>query len=324
MAYQCISFTSKYGERFFTFSTLSWLTGFLGLLSSLLNNKTRIVTRKTFTPQLMLEIIKKHQVNCLFSPPSHLAMILAQEHELESVDLDSVQEWMIGGSFVAKELCLRMNEYLKNGRVYNSYGSSEIAGLITRSGENYESVGRLSMGLSLKIVGDGESLGPNERGEICIRCVVPATCGYFNNQEATNVMFMDDWWHSGDLGFVDTNGDLHVVDRMRDILKFMGHRVEPTELETLIQRLPGVAMVAVIGISHPVQNDLPAAVIIKSRSAPGSLDEKIVEKLVENSLSNHKWLRGGVHFVDNMPMTASGKVLKRQLKVEIEKKIKNN
>lgn len=299
------------------------MTGYLGLLSSLLNNKTRIVTRNTFTPKLMLEIIKKYQVNCLFSPPSQLALILQLEQEICSADLDSVQEWIVGGSFVAKEFCLRINEHLRNGRVYSCYGSSELAGLIARCGENYESLGRLSMGITVKIVdGDGQLLGPNERGEICVRCgVVPTTFGYFNNEEATNSTFVDGWWHSGDLGFIDRNGDLHVVDRMRDILKFMGHRVEPTELETLIQTMPGVAMVAVIGISHPIHNDLPAAVIIKSTS--GSIDEKMVETFVENSLSNHKWLRGGVHFVDEMPMNASGKVLKRQLKEQIERKVMN-
>lgn len=145
LAYQCISFTSKYGKTFFSFSTLSWMTGYLGLLSSLLNNKTRIVTRNTFTPQLMLEIIMKYQVNCLFSPPSQLALILQLEQEICSADLDSVQEWIVGGSFVAKEFCLRINDHLRNGRVYSCYGSSELAGLIARCGENYESLGRLSM-----------------------------------------------------------------------------------------------------------------------------------------------------------------------------------
>lgn len=244
--------------------------------------------------------------------------LLLRHKGLNSDDLQSVEEWIVGGSYVAKGICEEMNGNLKNGRVHTAYGSSEVGGLIARTAEEYDSVGKLARGISVKIVDDeGRQLGPNERGEVCIRCIVPMR-GYYRNEKATKESFIDSWWYSGDVGIVDDKGYLRVVDRKKDVIKFMGHSVDPSEIERLILTLPGVVLVGVIGIPDPVYVDLPAAVIQKTKDS--TLSEEVVTELVESSLSNHKWLRGGVHFIDKMPLSHSGKVLKRQLRVRFEKR----
>lgn len=244
--------------------------------------------------------------------------LLLRHKGLNSDDLQSVEEWIVGGSYVAKGICEEMNGNLKNGRVHTAYGSSEVGGLIARTAEEYDSVGKLARGISVKIVDDeGRQLGPNERGEVGIRCIVPMR-GYYRNEKATKESFIDSWWYSGDVGIVDDKGYLRVVDRKKDVIKFMGHSVDPSEIERLILTLPGVVLVGVIGIPDPVYVDLPAAVIQKTKKS--TLSEEVVTELVESSLSNHKWLRGGVHFIDKMPLSHSGKVLKRQLRVRFEKR----
>lgn len=277
-----------------------------------------MITTQLFTPNLMVEIIKRHQVNGVLSSPSHLAFVARYEGIREG-DLDSMREWMVGGSLVSKTFCEELNRHMKNGRVQIVYGTSEVGGLVSRTTDlgNYDSAGKLGQGIMLKIVDEeGCALGVNERGEVCLRCIVPMS-GYYKDEVAAQSSFSaDSWWQSGDVGYVDESGFLHLVDRKKDIIKYMGHQVDPSEIECLIQTLPGVALVAVIGIHDPIKVDLPTAVILKTKHS--AVDKDTVTQLVERSLSQHKWLRGGVHFVDTMPLSSSGKILKRELKRQLE------
>lgn len=319
LAYQSTGFGLKYGGVYFSFSTLDWLTGTIALTTCLLHGVTRVITTQLFSPDLMVEIIKKHEVNGILSSPSHLAFV-AQYEGIREGDLDSMREWMVGGSLVSSTFCEELNRHMRNGRVQIVYGTSEVGGLVSRTtSRKYDSAGKLGQGIMLKIVDEeGCALGVNERGEVCLRCIVPMM-GYYKDEAATQSSFSDSWWQSGDIGFVDESGFLHLVDRKKDIIKYMGHQVDPSEIECLIQTLPGVALVAVIGIHDPIQVDLPAAIILKTKGS--TVNEDTVTQLVERNLSQHKWLRGGVHFVDTMPLTSSGKILKRQLKLQLESKV---
>ena len=111
---------------------------------------------------------------------------------------------------------------------------------------------------------------------------------------------------------MDEEGNLHIVDRKKDIMKVGNYQVDPSEIEKVIQKLPGVVLVAVFSIPHPVLTDAPAALVVKDAGA--KLTEEDVLEWVEQNLSHHKWLKGGVHFVDQMPTTPSGKIMKRKCK----------
>lgn len=294
--------------RFFCFSSLYWLSGLASLLMTTYQNMTRVVTTQPFTPELLLEICKKNKLTGILTPPLQLAQVLRCP-SLCSEDLDSLQDWLCGGAHVAEENCYRINEKMKNGKVTIGYGCSEIGGLGTKTSERYKSVGQLTRGMQVKIIDDsGRRLGPRERGEVCLKTRLPM-CGYFGNEEATRNAIVDGWFHTGDIGYMDEGGDLHIVDRKKDIMKVGNYQIDPSEIENVILKSPEVVLVSVFALPDAVYTDAPAALIVKDSGS--RLSQRDVEKIVEENLPRYKWLKGGVHFVEKMPTTPSGKIMKR-------------
>lgn len=121
------------------------------------------------------------------------------------------------------------------------------------------------------------------------------------------------FYKTGDIGYFDSEGFLHVVDRIKDIIKYMNFQISPSDLEDIILKIPGVGQVCVAGIPTKDQSsELATAVIVKQ---PGSsLSAKEVVDTVNDQVSDYKKLRGGVFFVDQLPMTPAGKVLRRSVK----------
>lgn len=292
---------------FLCFSSLYWLSGMLTLVTTMSQNITRLVTVQPFSPDLMLKMTKKHKVTHLLTPPLQLALTL--QSDLDFSDLDSVIEWFCGGGHVPEENSIKINKLMKNGHITIGYGCSEIGGLATKSSTRLDCVGQMVAGVSLKIIDDaGNNLGVGERGEICLKPRYPNR-EYFRNPEATKDSFKGEWFHTGDIGIMDESGDLNIVDRKKDIMKVGNYQIDPSELEMVIQKIPGVILVSVFGLPDPVFMDIPAAMIVKA--ANSSLTEGQVQEFVENNVSSYKWLKGGVYFVDRMPITPSGKIMKR-------------
>lgn len=149
-------------------------------------------------------------------------------------------------------------------------------------------------------------------GEICLRSA-HQFLGYWNNEEATAASFTDDGWiKTGDLGYFNEAGILHITGRDKDMLKYMGYQISPAELEAIIEHLDGVLACCVVGIADPIYGDLPATAIVKSPDS--SLTEEAVEQAISKKVSNQKQLRGGVYFLDELPRTVSGKIRVRALR----------
>ena len=119
---------------------------------------------------------------------------------------------------------------------------------------------------------------------------------------------------TGDIGNVDSEGYVSLFDRSKDILRFEGHLLNPSELENIIESMDGIEMVSVIGIPHEISVDLPAAVIVLKKDSSTVVTEQDVMNYVAERVSIYKRLHGGVYFVDELPMTASGKIQKRFVK----------
>lgn len=148
--------------------------------------------------------------------------------------------------------------------------------------------------------------------------------GYYNNPQATKDALDDEGFvKTGDIGFVDKHGYLYVIDRKKEIFKYKGHQINPSELENVIQKIDGVEFVAVVGIPNDATYNLIAAVITKK---PGfeSLSEQQIFDFVAENLPEYKHLHGGVYFVDELPMTISGKFLKREIKNIAVKRFNDN
>ena len=135
--------------------------------------------------------------------------------------------------------------------------------------------------------------------------------GYFKNEAATAETIIGDWLHTGDIGYYDQNGHVFYVDRKKELIKVKGFQVAPAELEDLLRRLGGVKDVAVIGIPDERAGEVPRAYVVK---ATDSLTEEDVRNHVAANLSVYKHLAGGVEFLAEIPKSAAGKILRKNLK----------
>uniref|UniRef100_A0A1I8A4K2 AMP-binding domain-containing protein n=1 Tax=Steinernema glaseri TaxID=37863 RepID=A0A1I8A4K2_9BILA len=170
-------------------------------------------------------------------------------------------------------------------------------------------------GLQLKVVdtSTGKSLGPEEKGEICVRGP-SRMLGYLNRPQATAEVIDDSGWlRTGDIGYVDKSGFLFIVDRLKELIKVKGLQVPPAELEDVLLAHPMIKDAAVIGIPHDKDGEQPMAFVVR---ATESLCEEDVKKFVAERLARYKHLTGGVQFLSQIPKSPSGKILRRFLRDE--------
>jgi 4-coumarate--CoA ligase len=145
--------------------------------------------------------------------------------------------------------------------------------------------------------------------------------GYYNNPEA-NLDLLDDegFVKTGDIGYFNEDESLMVTNRKKDVFKWKGYQVNPSEIEELIQSIEGVGQVSVVGIPDQESQNLATAFVVTRTGFTNLTEQKIVDHVARH-LSTHKQLHGGVVFIDSLPRTVSGKVKKRLLIENISKTI---
>ncbi len=179
------------------------------------------------------------------------------------------------------------------------------------------SVGPLVANTEARIVdpATGEDLGPNQHGEIWIRGP-QVMKGYLNNPEATAATLVEgEWLRTGDIGYVDEDGYFYVVDRLKELIKYKGYQVPPAELEAVLLSHPAVADAAVIPSPDPEAGEVPKAFVVRK----GEVTAEELMAYVAERVAPYKKVRR-VEFVDQIPKSASGKILRRILVEEERKK----
>jgi acyl-CoA synthetase (AMP-forming)/AMP-acid ligase II len=157
----------------------------------------------------------------------------------------------------------------------------------------------------------GSPLGLDEDGEVWVRGP-QVMKGYLNNPGATSATIdKDGWLHTGDIGHVDADGHLYVVDRLKELIKYKGFQVPPAELEALLLSHPAVADAAVIGLPDDEAGEIPVAYVVLKAGASASAAE--LAEHVAGQVAHYKQIRR-VEFIDAVPKSASGKILRRILK----------
>jgi len=161
---------------------------------------------------------------------------------------------------------------------------------------------------------DGDELGPGESGELWLSGP-NIFKGYWKNEAATkDSLTPDGYFKTGDVGFQDKENNFYITDRVKELIKYKGFQVAPAELEGKLMDHPNVNDVAVIGIEDKEQHtEVPRAYVVAANGRGREDAEEIVRWLGEK-LANHKRLRGGVRFVDEIPKSATGKILRRVLR----------
>ncbi|ELT91602.1 hypothetical protein CAPTEDRAFT_127497, partial [Capitella teleta] len=157
-----------------------------------------------------------------------------------------------------------------------------------------------------------------KQGEIC--CSGPCNMkGYLDKQEATDAMIgADGWLKTGDIGYYDANGYFYIVDRLKELIKYKGYQVSPSELEDLLLKHPKIADAGVVGFPDEECGELPSALVV---AKPGeNLTVKEIRDYVAEKAAPFKKLRGPVCLVAQIPKTASGKILRRSILNDLQEK----
>ncbi|XP_005189318.2 uncharacterized protein LOC101889887 [Musca domestica] len=298
-------------QNFLCFSTLYWVSGLFTLIQGTIGCARRIISSKAFNVEDFFNIVERYKVNMTMGPPSQIALAVSSD-KIGSVDLSSLTACMIGGSAVSHSLTEKFRKYATNAWCLVGYGSSETSGIAATASVPSNAVGKLVDNVEVKIIDDdGNALGPQESGEICVRTPLP-WAGYFGNPTATKEKYDSERWiYTGDVGYFNEEGELFLVDRKCDIRKYNNFHFSPTDIENVISELPQVADVCVVGIPHSVHGFLPAACVIK-RANSDIKESEIYQHVVER-MQDFEYLRGGVYFVDDFPQTASGKTIRRKV-----------
>jgi fatty-acyl-CoA synthase len=266
-------------------------------------------------PTGILATVEAERATKLFCPPT-VWISLLRHPELARYDLSSLRKGYYGASIMPVEVLKEIAAQFPDMDLYNFYGQTELSPLATVLGpvdqvRKAGSAGRAGINVETKVVDDDDRpVAVGEVGEIVHRSP-HATLGYWNDPEKTAEAFRNGWFHSGDLGVLDEEGYLTVVDRKKDMIKTGGENVASREVEELIYQHPAVSEVAVFGTPDPRWIEaVTAAVVVRAGSELG--EAELIEFCRER-LAGYKAPKRVV-LVDALPKNASGKVLKRELR----------
>lgn len=289
------------------------------LMGSLLAEGVTIVTLPRFDMEQVLSLIQQYKVTQFFAVPP-IILGLAKTPLLDKYDVSSLRKIFSGAAPLGAELAEQAAKRV-GCPVVQGYGMTEISpvshitcGYDSRPGSSGITVANTQ---SRIIDPDGRDLGPDEEGELLVKGP-QVMIGYLNNEEATRqTIDKDGWLHTGDLARIDAQGHMYIVDRVKELIKYKGFQVAPAELEALIITHPGVADVAVVGMPDENAGELPKAFITlkpadtnNAESVPSAQD---IRDFVLQRVASYKQIHE-VEFIDTIPKSASGKILRRFLR----------
>jgi long-chain acyl-CoA synthetase len=233
--------------------------------------------------------------------------------ELDEYDTSSLRIGVSGGASIPVEV-LRAAEERFGIVILEGYGLSETSPTATfnRSAEQRKvgSIGLPIWGTEAKVVDENdEEVARGERGELVLRGH-HIMKGYYKKPEATEEAMKNGWFHTGDLATMDEDGFVFIVDRVKDMILRGGYNVYPREVEEAIYEHPGVAEAAVIGVPHEELGEEVRAVVALKEGETATEEEII--SFVKERVAQYKYPRS-VLFMDDLPKTATGKILKREL-----------
>ena len=275
---------------------------------------SNVITSKP-TPDNLLALIEQHQITSFFAPPT-VWIALLRSPLFDASKLGSLAKGYYGASIMPVEVLKELAARLPAVRLWNLYGQTEIAPLATMLGPDDQlrkpgSCGKAVLNVETRVVNDDmQDVAVGEVGEIVHRSP-HLMLGYFNDPERTAASFVGDWFHSGDLAVIDDEGFITVVDRKKDMIISGGLNVYPTEIENIIYQHSGVEQCAVIGVGDDYWVEVPCAIVIRKPRA--AFDEAELIEFVRDRLAHFKAPKSVV-FVDDLPVSAAGKVLKRELR----------
>ena len=314
------NFLGQEGDLLWTPADWAWAGGLLNALFPALALGVPVVCHATrkFDPEAAFHLLEKEGIRNAFIPPTALKM-------LRSVDTPGKRfalAWRSVGSageslgketydWFRDEFGFAVNEFYGQTECNAVLGSAAALG-VSRSG----AIGKATPGHAVAIIDeDGTPLPPETLGQIAIRRPDPVMfLEYWNKPQATRDKFIGDWMVTGDQGLMDEDGYVHFVGRDDDIITSASYRIGPGEIEDCLLKHPAVALAAVIGKPDPLRTEIVKAfIVLKDGTQAGEAFEETIRHFVRDRLSAHEYPRE-IEFVDSLPMTTTGKIIRRKLR----------
>ena len=270
---------------------------------------------------VLLRTIQAEKVTKLFCPPT-VWIALLRHPEFDRTDLSTLKKGYYGASIMPVEIIKEISIRIAGLRLFNFYGQTEMSPVATILKPEDQlrklgSAGRAAINVETRVVDDDDvCVPPGTVGEIVHRSP-HATLGYWKNPEKTAEAFRNGWFHSGDLGVMDDEGYLSVVDRKKDMIKTGGENVASREVEEIIFSHPAVSEVAVFGVPDPRWIEVVMAVVVV-RSGHALTCEDL-QRFCKERMAGFKAPKT-VEFVEALPKNASGKILKRELRQQFSER----
>ena len=271
-----------------------------------------------FDFDLFIEYHRKYRPTFQFSvPPIWLQVAKSPKvtDHFAGIEVAQCGAAPLGGE-VATEVKKKLGKGTGDVWLIQTYGTTETTGTIcamdwTLRDETF-SVGDICPNVQLRILDDEDNdVEPGQPGELLVGGAIVSSLGYHNRAEANREAFVDGFYRTGDIGLWK-DGLVYVVDRKKELIKYKGMQVAPAELEAFLNSHDGILDAAVIGVWDASQaTELPRAYVVVKQG----LTAEDVKGFVSGSLARHKWLRGGVVLLDEIPKSASGKILRKELRV---------
>lgn len=303
----------KEGERVLGLMPFYHIYGMTVVMNLALHKGATVVTMPRFELEPFLRVLQDHRVERAYVAPP-IVLVLAKHPLVDKFDLSSVTLVFSGAAPLDENLAQACAQRL-NCNVNQGYGMTEASPATHLVSDDVQwkkvgSIGPVVSGTECKVVdvATGKELGPGADGEILIRGP-QVMKGYLNNPTATaQILDKDGWLHTGDIGHADPEGDFYVVDRVKELIKYKAYQVPPAELEAILLTHPAVADAAVIPSPDEEAGEVPKAfVVLKAQVTPEELMQFVAERVAP-----YKKIRM-VETIDEIPKSASGKILRRKL-----------
>jgi acetyl-CoA synthetase len=311
-------FFPKPGDVYWTPADWAWIGGLFDALFPAWYHGVPVVGHraKKFEPQAAMQLMADHQVRNVFLPPTALKLMRQADVKHPGVKLRSM---LTGGESLGAEL-LGWVRATFGIDAHEIYGQTECNLVVGNNADLFPirpgSMGKATPGFDVCIVSEtGEELPRGNRGIIGVRQPNPCTMlGYWQNEEGTAKKFAGDFLLTGDLGVQDGDGYFWYVSREDDVITSAGYRIGPSEIEHTLLKHPAVANAAVVGVPDPIRTEaIKAWIVLRPGFAAGDELARQIQDFVKVQLAAHEYPRH-VQFADSLPMTATGKVLRRELR----------
>ncbi len=321
------NFFPKESDFFWTPADWAWAGGLLDVLLPSWHHGIPVLAYRApkFDPEQAFHMIAKYGIRNSFMPPTALKMMRQVKNPKDRHDF-RMRSIGSGGETLGEEL-LAWGREIMDLTINEFYGQTEVNLVLGNCAEVMEikpgSMGCAIPGHTVEVINDqGTPLPIGEVGEVAYKRPDPVMfLEYWKNPRATRDKFVGDWCLSGDLARKDEDGYFYFVGRTDDLITSAGYRIGPAEIEDCLIRHPAVAMAAVIGVPDEVRGHIVKAFIVPQPDVRP--DEKLTEDIkgfVKTRLAAHEYPRE-IEFIDNLPLTATGKIMRRELrKKELDKK----